>query len=193
MGARLPNARYRRAASAMRNRFFLWPRDLDGPRELVPSANAGEFRLPDQLEPLRETGLRYFFRLAGELDAALPEAGVTFLLTWHLDAFDERFREAIVVLAGDEKHQVPSYVGKVRSIFKTGGIRRNPAGEILDLQPSIAWRVAVRDLRDHLFAARRRLRHRFHGSAPTFEIPLGYFLLTEVPFVPIPKRPTDVF
>jgi hypothetical protein len=161
----------------MRNRFYIWTLDAPAAREFEPHENHSE--------------LRYFYGLAREIDKAVGDHGITFLLTWHLDAFEERFRDAVVILIGDERHQLPSYAGAVRAIFKTGGTKRNPLRSTVSLPPAVAWRVALRELRDG--AIRRRRARGVSAPPPVFELPMGYFGLTEVPYLPFAERQVDVF
>jgi hypothetical protein len=169
--------------SGERNRFFIWH---------AGEPAAVEFRPQEMLEGAGATDLRYFYGLTLELDRGLPNGGITFLLTWNLDAFEERFRDAVVILVGDEKYQTPSYAGEVRAIFKTGGTQANPPRTILKLAPAIAWRVMLRELRNSLLT-RRRHGARAPSPAPMFELPMGYFGLTDVSWVPFVERPVDVF
>jgi hypothetical protein len=163
------------------NRFFIWT---------LGARVAAEFSPPQAFENAELTDVRYFAGIAAELDRLRPGRGITFLLTWHLDTFDERFRDAVVILVGDEKYQVPAYAGSVRAIFKTGGRTPNPIGATMRLAPAVAWRVALRDARNRLLAARRRARS---TATPAFEIPMGYFGLADVPFVEFSQRSTDLF
>jgi hypothetical protein len=166
--------------TAASNRFFRWPAEAAAPVEFDPASRAADGETTD---------LRFFHGLALELSRAFPDGGVTFLLTWHLDAFDERFRDAVVVLIGDEKYQVPDYAPAVRAVFKTGGTTRNPLRSTLRLPPAIAWRVLLRDARNALLARRRRSA----GRPGMFEVPMGSFGLTDTPFVPFAERSVDVF
>ena len=100
------------------NRFFIWP---------LAARTAAEFSPPQARENAELTDARYFAGIACELDRLLPGGGITFLLTWHLDAFDDRFRDCVVILVGDEKYQLPAYAGQARAIFKTGGLGPNPS------------------------------------------------------------------
>ena len=95
-------------------------------------------------------------------------------------------------LVGDEKHRLPSYAPAVRAIFKTGGTRRNPLRDTLATSPAVRWRLLLRELRNMLLTARRRGLAR-SGAAPVFELPMGYFGLTEVDWVAPRDRPLDVF
>jgi hypothetical protein len=176
----------------MRNRFFIWTRDAADPRELS-DLRIQELRPDAILHESGHTDVRYYIRLAHELDAVFPDQGITFLITWHLDRFEDRFRDAVVILVGDEMHQTPSYAGQVQAIFKTGGARPNPTRHTVRLAPSVAWRVGLRDLRNVLLAQRRQLFKPKGPDPPVFEVPMGYFGLIEVPFIPVADRPVDVF
>ena len=163
------------------NRFFQWP---------PGASSAEEFDPQEYLRTGTLSDMCYFCRVLVAVDQALPSAGITFLVSWNLDRFDERFDGAVVLLTGDERYQTPSYIRRVRAVFKAGGRRPNPLRSTLRLPWSIGWRVALRDLRNRLVTVRRGTR----GLPPAhFEIPLGTYHLTEVPFVPIDQRPVDVF
>jgi hypothetical protein len=169
--------------TAAPNRFFVWPANAPAAVEFSPQQKACEPAAGD---------LRYFYELALELDRKLGDRGVTFALTWHIDAFDDRWRGGVVILIGDEKYQTPAYAGAVRAVFKTGGTRRNPISDTLRLAPSIAWRELLRELRNAI-EARRRHGLRGPERMAMFEVPLGYFGLVDCPPVPFAERPTDVF
>lgn len=166
----------------MRNRFFLWGMHDLGPSELSPS------------DPVNgDPDLRYFLGVARELDRALADQGLTFLLTWHLDRFEERFRDSVVILVNDEQYQLPSYAGQVRAVFKTGGVHRNPWRSTLALPPAVASRTLLREARNIGLTWQRRLTVRQTRGAPVHPIPLGFFRLEDVPAVPFDERPVDVF
>jgi len=169
----------------MENRFFLW-RGIDAsPTQIVPE---------ELLPRLPPTDVRYFVRILQHLDHLLPPAGLTFFLTWHLDGFHEAMDNAVVILAGDERNQTPSYHRRVRAIFKIGGLRRSPFRETLRLPTSIAWRILLRDARNGALQAKRRLQHglRGHVVTPMYDIPLGPFALLDIDPPPIEQRPVDV-
>lgn len=165
------------------NRFYMWRASDTAPSRFDPAQLEFDERAGD---------VRYFAGVARELDERLRAAGLTVLLTWQLDAFDPGLAGAIVLLVGDEKHQLPSYAPAVRAIFKTGGTRRNPLRDTLATSPAVRWRLLLRELRNMLLATRRRGLAR-SGAAPVFELPMGYFGLTEVDWVAPRDRPLDVF
>ncbi len=172
------------------NRFFIWRAEAARPSEFSP----------DETPDGGASDVRYFYGLLRELDRLLAGRGITFLLTWQLDRFDARLRDSVVLLIGDEKYQAPSYLRSVRAVFKTGGTRRNPLQAALRLEPGLAWRVLLRELRNSALAVRRgretqtaELRTGAAGAGPMYELPMGYYGLTEVPFVPFGQRQVDVF
>ena len=170
----------------MPNRFFLW---------LYSYASPAPIALEDLPPGLPATDVRYFVGILQHLDRLLPGRGLTFVLTWHLDAFQEVMEDAVIILVGDERYQTPSYQRRVKAIFKTGGIRRNTLRETLRLPPSIAWRWLLRDARNSLTGIQRRWRYGPPGqpAAPMRELPLGYSALRDIDPLPIDQRPVDVF
>jgi hypothetical protein len=163
------------------NQFYIWRLSQSQPAAFSPR---------DEANSPEPSDIRYHAGVLHHLDQQIADAGLTFLLTWHLDRFDERFRDAVVLLIGDECYQTPSYASQVRAIFKTGGVKRNSLGQTFHLPWSIAWRNALRDARNDLKALKR---HIDRGRTPMFEIPLGYHTLVDVPEVPWVRRPIDVF
>jgi hypothetical protein len=129
------------------------------------------------------------------LDRLLPAAGLTFVLTLHLDSFHEAMEDAVVILVGDERYQKPLYRGRVRAIFKDAGVRRSPLRATLRLPPPIAWRMLLRDARNRAVQAKRRLQYGLSAPvvAPMYEIPLGTSILLDIDPPPIEQRPVDVF
>jgi hypothetical protein len=168
----------------MSTRFWIWELNADTPREFRPGdpdADGGD------------ADLRYFLGVAAELAPQLGDDIPVVLITWHLDRFDERFRDAVVLLINDEQYQLPAYAGHVRAVFKTGGVVRNPWREMLTLHPAIASRTVLRELRNIGRSARRRFQTTQTRGAPVFALPLGFFRLTDVPPVPFADRENDVF
>lgn len=170
----------------MENKFFRW-RGVDAsPTRIVPA---------DVLPQLPLTDARYFVRILQHLDRLLPDAGLTFFLTYHLDDFHEAMEGAVVILPCDEQHQTPAYHRRVKAIFKTGGIRQDPVGETLRLPAPIAWRMLLRYSRDAAVRIKRKLRPelRTRVNTPIFEIPFGTFALVDYDPLPMEQRPVDVF
>ena len=170
----------------MPNRFFLWLSEYPSPVEIVPK---------DCLPQLPITDYRYFVRIMQYLDELLPDEGLTFILTWHVDDFHEVMEDAVILQHGDEQYQIPWYHGRVRAMFKVSGLRPNPVRETLRLPLSIAWRCLLRDARNSLTRFRRMLEYGLPGkiSTPMYELPLGYFALLDFDPPPIEQRTVDVF
>lgn len=170
----------------MRNRFYTWFGGKESPTEITPA---------EVLPKMPPGDAKYHVRIMQHLDHLLPQTGLTFILTWHVDDFHEAMQDGVVILAGDEKAQIPSYHRKVRAMFKTMGYWPNPLGESLRLPFPIAWRSLLRDARNGYIRFRRRLKYGPTGKivAPHFEIPIGYFSLLDVEPPPIAQRPVDVF
>jgi hypothetical protein len=170
-----------------RNRFFLSHRS---------ALKAVEFD-PDELSKTGYPSENYYnHSILSEINRLAPDLGLTFFLTLSLDYFEEHLRDSVVFLMGDEMYQTPVYAPCVRAIFKSGGVRPNPARDLLKLPLSIASRVALREARNRLVAIRRDRRRRkaYPGSlAPIYEVPLGYWRQREVPWVPFEQRTIDVF
>jgi hypothetical protein len=170
----------------MQNRFFKWWNEDASPVQIVP----GEY-----LPQLPITDYRYYVRILQYLDDLLPDEGLTFVLTWHLDDFHEVMQDAVILQHGDEAYQIPWYHARVRAVFKVCGLQPNPVRETLRLPPSIAWRALLRDARNSLTRFRRMLKYGPTGkiSIPMYELPLGYFALVDCDPLPIEQRPVDVF
>jgi hypothetical protein len=170
----------------MQNRFFLW---------LYCDASPVQIALEDVPPGLPATDVRYFLGILQHLDQLLHGEGLTFVLTWHLDAFQEAMEDAVLIMVGDERYQTPSYQRRVRAIFKTGGVRRNPLRETLRLPASIAWRALLLEARNSLTGIQRRWQYGPPGQpvTPMCELPLGYFALRDIDPPTIDQRPVDVF
>ncbi len=187
MKARLPHVTPLMYIPRMRNRFFLWLYNYPAPVEIDWG------RLPGDLPP---NDVRYYLGILQYFDTLNPDGGLTFVLTWHFDAFHEVMKDAIVLLIGDEYQQVPRYQCRMRAIFKNGGVRRRePFRKALHMPLPLAWRVMVRDARSSIIRARRWWQRESPRRivTPMYEIPAGYHSLLEVEPAPIEMRPLDVF
>lgn len=170
----------------MKNRFFKWEKGDANPLEIVPG---------EHLDRLPPSDSRYFVRILQHVDEFLPRAGMNFILTWPVDAFHPVMEGAIVLLVGEEQYQIPWYRHRVRAIFKAGGLRPNSIRQTWRLPLSIASRCLLRDARNACILLRRLLQYGSpgKGTAPLYEIPLGYFALVECDPPPIEERPVAVF
>ena len=73
------------------NQFYIWRLSASQPASLSPRDAAATNEPSD---------IRYYGGVLQALDTLMPDHGLTVLLTWHLDRFDERFRDAVVLLIG---------------------------------------------------------------------------------------------
>src|SRR4051794_26778666 len=73
---------------------------------------------------------RYFGRAFEAMEAGLRDPDVDVYLTWdtrRLPAYGDR---VVAVVLGDESGRIPLYVDRVRAVFKSYGLRPQPASEI---------------------------------------------------------------
>jgi len=167
------------------NQFFYQARDADAATQVDP-------------HELRATGdvhRRYLFGVLAELDQLLPGAGLKFWVTWELNRFDERFRNAVAIVYDDDQLQIPLWAPAVSVIFKTVGLRRESIRHTASLPAEIAWRMMLRDARNFALHVMRFVRGpRITGvRPPTYQLPLGASALLELPDIPFRERPVDVF
>lgn len=169
----------------MRNRYYTWYGNRPEAEEIVPSGIAVSMPPGDA---------RYHVGILAELERLLPDAGLTFFLTWRVDDFHPAMQDAVVMLVGEERTQVPTYHQKVRALFKTMGYRRDPLAATLRLPFAIAWRSLLRDARNSVISSRRAIKHGLkRRRVPFFDIPPGYYSLLEMEPPAIEHRAVDVF
>jgi hypothetical protein len=146
---------------------------------------------------------RYFGGVFQAMEPQLSDPDVDVYLTWdtrRLPAYGDR---VVAVVLGDESGQIPRYVDRVRAVFKSYGLRPQPAGELragapltaaLELaQRSVHW---LRWLPGGAAQVRMRLARRLRGRALPPEvalIPVGTYNQLDLPLVPMNDRHTDVF
>jgi hypothetical protein len=130
-----------------------------------------------------------------------PEIDV--YLTWDTERLPSYGERVVAVVLGDESCLIPRYVGRVRAVFKSYGLRpalgtRPPAEMsitgLLELaQGAVRW---MRWLPGGAAHARLRLARRLRGRPlpphPAV-IPVGTYNQLDLPPVPMDARPTDVF
>ena len=154
--------------------------------------------------PRRERAdTRYFGGVFEAMEPQLRDPDVDVYLTWdtrRLPAYGER---VVAVVLGDESGQIPRYVHRVRAVFKSYGLRPQPAGELRAADPltgalelaqrSVHW---LRWLPGAAGLARMRLERRLSGRALPPDvalIPVGTYNQLDLPLVPMGDRSTDVF
>ena len=176
--------------------------------ELTLLVNANRFYvLADELVPWsgideREwpwPDCRYFGEVFAAVDEAGPARGLRFVLTDRIEGtITLHGDDVVVVCIRDELTRVPSYAHDVRLVAKTYGIKRT--ANALDAAPHSLVTIAAtlgqeaivqaKRARSLLASAVRTLRR---GSGPrVIDLPLGTYLLHDVPFVPFDARSFDV-
>jgi hypothetical protein len=169
----------------MHNRFFLIP---DKGRDVF------ELKIHDPASDVRND-CAYFYRSVVAADRLLGDQGLDFYLTWDLDWIPKSGPNVVVFLLGDERYQVPSYLGRVLAVFKTGGVSSfrpySPFGSTRFL-----WAVdEIRTARDAGVRVRRawKTRHAYRARKRTlFPIPIGYCSQIDVASKPLSARTHDV-
>ncbi len=142
---------------------------------------------------------RYFGEVLTAVDRAAPELGLCFVITDRIDAsLPLRGDNVVVICIRDELSRMPSYAHEVRLVAKTYGVRRAldipknvwhlPRG----LAATLAQEAIVQARRAPTFVAScvRRLRH--GKPAVVVDVPVGTYLLEDLPFMPFEERPFDV-
>ena len=168
------------------NRFFLFT------DELVPWAIHDE-------SPLPWPDGKYFGEAFAALDRACPDAGLRVVLTDRVtDRLPITGDDVIVICIRDELARMPAYSHDVGLVGKTYGVRRAPN----DLDPrsqTLAGLAAT--LTQEMIVQGRRAPGAFRGAIRTLyrrsrphvvDLPLGTYLLDDVPFVPFKERSFDV-
>jgi hypothetical protein len=133
------------------------------------------------------------------VDEMLPRAGLRFVVTWRVGgAAPLSGTDVVVVCLGDELCRVPSYQADVRLVCKTYGtsrpvhLRAGSPGQRAALAPTVLQEARVQALRAPSLAASgwRRLGRR--DQQPVLDIPLGTYLLQDLPLVPFEERTYDL-
>jgi hypothetical protein len=169
----------------MRNRFFLVP---DKGRDVV------ERDIHDPAADVRND-CAYFYRSVIAADRLLGDRGLDFYLTWDLDWLPTVAPNVVVFLLGDERYQVPSYLGRVLAVFKTGGVSSFSPYSPFD-STRFLWAIdGIRTARDVGVRVGRawKTRHaRRERQRSLFPIPIGYNGQIDVPLKPLSERTHDV-
>lgn len=170
----------------MQNRFFLVP---DRSREEVV-----ELSIHDPATDLRND-CAYFYRSVIAADRLLGDQGLDFYVTWDLDWIPRVAPNVVVFLLGDERYQVPSYLGRVLAVFKTGGVSSFSPYSPFDAT-RLLWALdGIRTARDFGVRVRRRWKTRRARRATKrslFPIPIGYNGQIDVASKPLSARTHDV-
>lgn len=149
--------------------------------------------------PVRWPECRYFGQVLTEVNRACPDLGLRFVLTKRLHGrLPLQGDDVVVICLADELASMPSYAHDVRLLAKMYGVQRRPrvsraaSPRLSALAATLAQEAIVQArrapslFRSHLRTARR-------GRKPaTIDVPLGTYLLDDVPFVPFDERKFEV-
>ncbi len=146
----------------------------------------------DYRDPYDDVFLEYYVRAFRHMEEAFGVAGLTFYIVWNcqivrdLPSYGD---DVVAVLLQDEACTVPSYLGRVRFVFKAYGFRPWAGEYLRRLNVSSVLKsgknAAVWSYHFARFvAANRGLPPRRGGMV----IPLGYARQTELPVRPLEAR-----
>jgi len=144
----------------------------------------------------------YLHRVLQVVEQELKDEGLTFYVTWKLDALTEYGNHVVPIVMGDEWSQIPTYVDRVLVTFKCYGIYPQLGVRPLRRPSYLNTLIFLRHLRVlvHWFPgalryAGRYLKRRLQGSVMplVYDLPLGYGNQLPLPVQPIETRPIDLF
>lgn len=136
---------------------------------------------------------RYFTGAVLEANRILGDRGLKFYLTWSLDRLPETGPKVVVLLAGDERVQIPSFAADVKAVFKTGGVRAFYPTPLCGPPTLTRLSELARAGRDALVRCKRRKLTARARAARMFPIPLGYSRQLNLPIKPFAARENDLF
>ncbi len=123
---------------------------------------------------------------------------LTFYVTWDVDELPTYGDDVVVILMGDEWCRFPSYLGKVRAVFRSHANWPMYTGNLANGVTYGNIISGAQLLRLHLLGLPGRLRYllkrfvRGYKPTKTHLIPLGYANQLALPTAPLQKRVTDV-
>lgn len=150
-------------------------------------------------EPLPWPDCQYFAEVLAWLDRSQPDLGLRFVVTDRVtEPLPLQGDDVVVICIRDELARVPAYAHDVRLVAKTYGIRRTP--NVLHGTWRSPTALVATLVQEGIVQARRAksilassLRTVTRRSSPrVLDVPLGTYLLDEVPFVPFQHRAFDV-
>lgn len=140
---------------------------------------------------------RYFQRALREMDRCLQSGeGLTFYLTWNLDALPSYGPGVVAVVMGDEWGHVPAYAHRVLATFKCYGARPAPGVSLRTRPFHLGGLLALKTVRmyaSYLPGALRYWWRHSRGASPIHPIPLGYGNQVALPVRAFSERSVDVF
>ena len=167
-----------------RNRFYLLG------EKLIPWQLDADLALPWPVGP----DCRYFGGVLQALDGASPDLGLRFVVTTRIDGpLPIRGDDVVVVCIRDELCRIPTYAHEVRLVAKTYGVHRTPnvmsgGSGLLALGATLTQEAIVQGRRAPSILASRFRTMRSGRRARVVDVPLGTYLLEDVPFVPFDQR-----
>lgn len=156
---------------------------------------------PAPVEELIDTW--YFGRALTAMERDLRVDGLTVYLTFDPETLPSYGEDVVVVLIGDEWARVPSYLPRVRAVFRNLCARPNlgcnplawpSAATLSALLP--AARAALKGAPDRLAHGRARIaaaRGRGPRPAQQVELPIGTYNVLDLAPIPLSERSSDVF
>lgn len=142
---------------------------------------------------------RYFGEVFAAVDEAGPASGLRFVLTDRIEGtLPLHGDDVVVVCIRDELSRIPTYAHDVRLVAKTYGIKRTPnalaaAPHSLPTTAATLAQEAIVHAKRARTLVRSAARSLRRGSGPrVIDVPLGTYLLQDVPFVPFDARSFDV-
>ena len=148
---------------------------------------------------LDQVGYRYFGRVLNLLEPQIKDQGLIIYVTgWTVHELPSYGSNVVACILQDEWSREPQYRDKVGMIFRTCG--KSPFvteaykyGDWRDVLTNfLAQMKAV--LKDGVGRSKMKLVAMQGGKlAPIYNIPLGYFPLSDVPFVPMKERTHDLY
>jgi hypothetical protein len=168
---------------------------------LGPDRRPRAWNPPTPVEDIVDTW--YFGRALAAMERELEVDGLTFYLTFDADQLPSYGDHVVAVLIGDEWARVPTYLSRVRAVFRNLCARPN-----LGCRP-LAWpspvtlsallpagRAALRGLPGRARRWRAELGAA-HGNgrrpAPQVEVPIGTYNVLDLPVKPLAQRSSDLF
>jgi hypothetical protein len=143
----------------------------------------------------------YFGRAFAAMDETLRHTGLTFYLTFDIDALPSYGPEVVAVVIDNEAAKIPAYATRVRATYLNLGGRPQlgcaPFTEpsLLNLATlGVFARNAVQWLPSGVAYAGARLRAHLRGVAvgAVHDVPVGTFNQLDLPIKPLADRPTTI-
>jgi hypothetical protein len=141
---------------------------------------------------------RYFGRVLASVDAALPDAGLTFVLTWSVTSLPSYGRDVVVLLIGDEWCRWPYYAHRVGAVFKTHGTAPSHRPPRWDPRDPVMVSLFVQWMRVLALGVPSRMRQLRWRVAPRSRrsivepFPVGCYQAVETEERPWRDRPIDI-